>query len=246
MISKRMILSVCAALTTLGMSAQNADEIKKEIASIKRNTSVYITGEATAQTPEDARNLAEGNLYNNINEWAATKKRLQNSKNFIIKNKDSYALQYLSTTRGNMFRSFVFVKKSDIVGGDNVTVIGNTSPDVPTSKVEALTDKNVAEGGAQEKVVTIAPIVMELAQIGDYETLAQRIISYKEKGDIVDYDRHAKLVDPDSYYMAVYNREGKVVAVLTKGTQRANVKTGQPDDLANYKGCGAIGFKLKE
>lgn len=90
MISKRLFLSVCAALMTLGMSAQNAEDIKKQIANIKRSTAIYITGEATAQTPEDARNMAEENLYNNINEWAATKKRLQNSKNFIVKNKDNY------------------------------------------------------------------------------------------------------------------------------------------------------------
>ena len=238
-----MFLSFCAALLTLGLSAQNADEIKKQIASIKRSTSVYITGEATAQTPEDARNMAEENLYNNINEWAATKKRLQNSKNFIVKNKDSYSLQYLSTTRGNMFRSFVFVKKSDIASGDNVTVIGNTSPDAMASTVEPIGGDNA---NVQEKVVTIPPVVMELAQIAEYETLAQRIISYKASGDIVDYDRYAKLVHPDDYYMAVYNREGKVVAVLTMGGQRSNVKTGQPDSLANYKGCGAIGFKLKK
>ena len=243
MISKRLFLSVCAALMTLGMSAQNAEDIKKQIANIKRSTAIYITGEATAQTPEDARNMAEENLYNNINEWAATKKRLQNSKNFIVKNKDNYSLQYLSTTRGNMFRSFVFVKKTDIVSGDNVTVIDNTSVNAMGSKVEVLGHEKSA---TQEKVVTIPPVVMELAQISEYEVLAQRIISFKTKGEIIDYDRYAKLLNPDDYYMAVYNREGKVVAVLTKGANRANVRTGQPDSLANYKGCGAIGFKLKK
>lgn len=248
MTNKRALALIAAAMIAAGLPAQSVDDVKKQINNIKRNTSVYLYGEATAQTPEDARNMAEGYLYDEINQWAATKKRLKGSKNFIVNNREEYSLQYLSTTRGNMYRSFVFVRKSDVAKGDNAAVVGNTSPGAPqggmVSTVEPLQPASAEQGG--EKVFAIPAAVSELAEITEYGAMAESIMKRKERGDITEYDRYGKLTHPDDYYMAVYNREGKVVAVLTKGAQRVNVKTGKADSLANYKGCGAIGFKVKE
>ena len=46
-------------------------------------------------------------------------------------------------------------------------------------------------------------------------------------------------------YLAIYNKAGKVVAVLTPGDSRINVKTQEADKISNYSGCGAIGFTVK-
>jgi len=54
------------------------------------------------------------------------------------------------------------------------------------------------------------------------------------------------LQNPKDYYLAIYNKEGEVVAVLTPGTERINVQTRQTDSEKNYKGCGAIGFKINK
>ena len=74
--------------------------------------------------------------------------------------------------------------------------------------------------------------------------MADKVKQMTADGRIKDYARYASLVNPDKCYLVIYNREGKVVAVLTPGPDRRNVKTGQADGVKNYSGCGAIGLEL--
>ena len=87
------------------------NEIKKQINSIKKS-SQYLYGEVTAPTLEEAKNLAQESLYEKINEWVATKKKLQDGRNIVVNNKKEIYGE-VSLPRGNMFRSFIYVKKSD-------------------------------------------------------------------------------------------------------------------------------------
>lgn len=212
--------------------ADNNEDIKKQINQIKKNNQ-YIYAEVTAETETEAKDLAEEILYSEINEWVAQQKKLSKSPNIVVNNKKELWTS-VSLPRGNMFRSFLYVKKSDIIPADNATVIANT----PT--VETKQEK------AEKTEMTIPKLVVEIADCTDYAVLAQKITNLKQTGAISDYGRYASLEDKDSYYMAVYNVNGKVVAVLTPGPERYNVKTGKSDSLGNYKGCGAIGFKVNE
>lgn len=212
--------------------ADNNDDIKKQINQIKKNNQ-YIYAEVTAETETEAKDLAEEILYSEINEWVAQQKKLRKSPNIVINNKKELWTS-VSLPRGNMFRSFLYVKKSDIIPADNATIIEN----------EPAADTKQKEVEKNEKAVP--DLVLEIADYTDYAVLAQKITSLKQTGMITDYGRYASLEDKDSYYMAVYNVNGKVVAVLTPGPDRYNVKTGKADSLENYKGCGAIGFKVNE
>ena len=62
MITTMMNRIVVAILCMLSFSlcyAQSTEEVKKQINDIKKKTGVYLYGEATAETEQDARNLAE-------------------------------------------------------------------------------------------------------------------------------------------------------------------------------------------
>ena len=48
------------------------------------------------------------------------------------------------------------------------------------------------------------------------------------------------------YIMVVFNKEGNVEAVLSEGENRINLSSGNPDQLTNYKGRGAIGVKVNK
>ena len=50
----------------INLHAQDNGAMKKKINSVKKNTSVYLYGEATAATEQEARDLAEEILYNEI------------------------------------------------------------------------------------------------------------------------------------------------------------------------------------
>ena len=79
-----------------------------------------------------------------------------------------------------------------------------------------------------------------------YDELAKAVQTGKGNGSITNYARYSKeQAGAEEYYFAVYDRSGNVVALLSPGTTRVNVMTGENDSLDNYKGCGAIIFKTK-
>ena len=130
----------CLALITLlfvafsGFAQKANNDVKAQINDIKKKTNLYIYGEATAATAQDAQDLAEEILYDEINKWAATRKKLQGTSDFLINNKKSM-VSSLATTRGNMFRCLMYVKKSDIQKADNADVVENTLPQQPAQRI---------------------------------------------------------------------------------------------------------------
>lgn len=217
------------------VSAQNTDEIKKEINKIKKD-SKYIYAESTANSEEEARLFAEEVLYDEINQWAASQKKMRDKPNLIVNNKKEMWTS-LSMPRGsNMFRYFIYVKKSDIIATDNTTMLANES-------MEQADEKD--HGNRSDARMSDVPdVVKEILSYKKYEEMASKIMEMKNSGRIKNYARYASLSNPDVCYLAIYNRQGQVMAILTPGKDRINVETGKPDGVKNYSGCGAIGFEL--
>lgn len=225
---KLLLLPLLLFLVAIGTSAQDNKEIKKQINNVKKSN-LYLYGESTATTLEEAKSQAEDILHERINEWVANKKRMQNSRNIVVNNRKEI-LSEVSMPRGNMQRSFIYVKKSDIIATDNTEIIKNTTTLMPkAAKVENV---------QPEAVVTLCTCT-------EYSDLATKIKHLKATGKIESYARYASLDNPEEYYLAIYNTAGKVVAILSPGNSRKNVKTNQIDNITNYSGCGAIGFKVK-
>lgn len=228
------LLTVMAALLVAAVSvADNNDEIKKKIADIKKSNQ-YLYAETTAATEEEAHGIAEEMLYDEINKWAAKKKKLQNSANLAVNNKQSLWAT-VSLPRGNMFRVFIYVMKSDILPVENSEVIGN---------VNTAPETGEAMQSAVEEIYP-EPVIV-LAGCTEYADFAAKIKKLKAEGKVKSYARYAQVDNPEPYYLAIYNKEGKVVAVLSPGSRRHNVSTGQIDSVTNYSGCGAICFMLNE
>lgn len=221
-----LTLTFAGLVLALPLSAQT-DKVKGQINKIKKSTQ-YIYAESTASTEADARHYAEEKLYEEINAWVATQKKMNKSVNLLISNKKELWTT-LSMPRGNnMFRSFIYIKKSDIAPTENTVIIANSnSPAVE----ETLR-------------ITLPEAVNTIAACVEYSVMAEKMKELKTQGKIKSYDRYASLSNPDNFYLVIYNREGKIVAVLTPGTERRNVKTNKVDGVKNYSGCGAIGFEI--
>lgn len=225
----RILLSITLCLLSLtAAQAGPVDDVKKEINKIKKS-SQYIYAESTAPTEEDARAYAEERLFDEVNKWVSTQKKMKGSANLVVNNRKELWTT-LSMPRGtNMYRYFIYVKKKDIIPTDNAVVIANES-----------------RPAVEEKLQPVLPEAINLlAGITDYYAMAEKVKQLKAEGKIEDYGRYASLDDPDECYLIIYNREGKVVAILTPGPERLNVKTNQPDGVANYSGCGAIGIEVE-
>ncbi len=218
---------VLCCLVPMTLFAGPVDDVKKQINQIKKS-SQYIYAESTAPTEADARAYAEERLYDEVNKWVATQKKLKGSANLVVNNRKELWTT-LSMPRGsNMFRYFVYVKKSDILPTENAVVIANENLPAVEEKLQP----------------TLPEAIQVVADYTDYYKMAEKVKQLKEEGKIEEYARYASLDDPDECYLVIYNKEAQVVAVLTPGPERLNVKTGKPDGIANYRGCGAIGIKV--
>lgn len=225
----RILLSIALCLLSLASAfGQTTDDIKKQINKIKKS-SQYIYAEATAPTEKDARTYAEERLFDEVNKWVATQKKMNGSANLVVNNRKELWTP-LSIPRGtNMFRYFVYVRKKDIIATDNAVVIENKNRATVEDKLQLVLPESISL----------------LAGITDYYAIADKVKQMEAEGKIKGYNRYASLDDPDKYYLIIYNKEAKVVAILTPGPDRLNVKTNQPDGVSNYRGCGAIGVEAK-
>ena len=107
----------------IGGSTVSAQSTSKEINNIKRNTS-YIYAEATMENEADASEVAFELLMQQVQEYIGSKQKLSEADNVLIKDIKTHA-ESLSMMRGEMHRVFVYVKKSDIEGVMNTTVVNN-------------------------------------------------------------------------------------------------------------------------
>lgn len=230
---KRILILIIACLPLVNIFADDEEAAKKQINKIKKDNS-YLYAETTAASQEEAKAFAEDILNQVINEWVAKQKKMRGSTNLAINNKQTLWTT-MALPRGNMFRSFIYVKKSDIIPVETSEVIENTG---------AVVSETVNVAPAKVEMI-IPDVVKELSQYTDYKTFAAQVMQMKTNGKITQYAYYAQLDNPDNYYLAIYNRAGNVVAILTPGTSRKNIQTGQNDSISNYKGCGAIGFQVQ-
>lgn len=235
---RTLLICLLACLPLAAIEADNNDDVKKKLNSIKKNA-LYLYGEATAATEEEAHALAEEILYDEINSWAAPKKKFQKSADFAVNNIQSL-FNTISLPRGNMIRSFIYVKKSDIIPVNNLEIISNTNMDVLVeSKVERISSSATIP-------MSVHPCIKTLMEYTDYFKVAEEMKVMKAAGQIQSYARYAQLDNPEACYLIIYNKAGKVVAILTPGSTRQNVATGKADSVSNYSGHGAIGIEINE
>ena len=154
---KTFALAFPLFFTSLCAVGQEVTDVKTQINQIKKNTSDYIYAEITATTEPDAKMLAEDLLYEEINKWAATQQNLQASQKFLVNNKTS-CITTLSTTRGNMFRCFMYIRKSDIQNANNADLVENTSlksdRDVQTSTTVQISTTAQSDSTSQTSAAT--------------------------------------------------------------------------------------------
>lgn len=156
---KTFALAFPLFFTSLCAVGQEVTDVKSQINQIKKNTSDYIYAEITATTEPDAKMLAEDLLYEEINKWAATQQNLQASQKFLVNNKTS-CITTLSTTRGNMFRCFMYIRKSDIQNANNADLVENTSlksdRDVQTSTTVTVQTSTTAQSDSTSQTSVAA------------------------------------------------------------------------------------------
>ena len=110
--------------------------------SIKRNPS-YIYAEATMGTPQEAFEVASELLYVQAKEYVSEKKSFAD-KDILLRNIKSQQ-DSIQMRRGEMYKVFLYIKKSDIIDVDNVTLLNNSGSAQAASSAAAAVEEVTVE-----------------------------------------------------------------------------------------------------
>ena len=230
---KKIITFCIMAIFSLWASAQTVEEQKKQINSVKKS-SAYIYAEATLESAQAAYDLALELLYQRVNEYIAQKKKFKEAKEAVVINQ-SYATEKIQLPRGNMYRAFLYVKKSDIIPADNA-VVGKAQPaqnNAVKSSYETIQD----DGSSA--------VINEILGFQTFNVMKERLSVMKQEGKVVSYAMYDELASPENFLLVIFDKQGTVKAVLSEGKSRTNLKTKTADSIQNYRGMGAVGVKIK-
>ena len=231
-----MLLLILQTLT--GSYAQQTEEQKKEINKIKKS-SLYLYAETTMSDKEEAMMTAIDMLKDEAQRWVSEKKKKQETDVDweVVMTNVTQSYNKIELPRGNMYRAFAYVKKSDVITGKNVIVSDVKMPESEVEEIKEAPDPQPAE--QPEAIKRLLALKM-------YDEVPACVETLKKEGLITEYNRYASLPNPDDYVLIIYNRAGEVEAILSEGAERINMRTLQADGVANYKGRGAIGVKLSK
>ena len=231
-----MLLLILQTLT--GSYAQQTEEQKKEINKIKKS-SLYLYAETTMPDKEEAMMTAIDMLKDEAQRWVSEKKKKQETDVDweVVMTNVTQSYNKIELPRGNMYRAFAYVKKSDVITGKNVIVSDVKMPESEVEEIKEAPDPQPAE--QPEAIKRLLALKM-------YDEVPACVETLKKEGLITEYNRYASLSNPDDYVLIIYNRAGEVEAILSEGAERINMRTLQADGVANYKGRGAIGVKLSK
>jgi hypothetical protein len=235
----KVLIAVAVALFSCipTFSQKTIEEKKAEINAIKKSSD-YIYAETTMPDQEAAINLATEILYQNVNEWVAKQKKFAGASKVITIN-TNYSIDNMTLPRGNWFRAFMYVKKTDIIPAGNVTVMKVVQKEPETVEVTP-SDPEIKPESPED---IIKKQLLECENTGQMSTLLKNL---KAEGKITDYQKLNTITSPNEYIIAIFSKEGVIRAILSEGAERTNLKTGQSDQISNYKGNGAIGIKIKK
>lgn len=243
----------CYSLTV----AQTAD-----INKIKKSRN-YITAQAASSISlDDASEIARTTLNLEIEQWL--KERGENDiAGFVAKSKENISV--INTRRGSIFRSFVYVKKKEILPyyqDEDIVMDSATTASivavqtVPESQQKVDTVKTpVTVTETPDIVLNISPAfvitevekeMLDVRTFGELEAFLKNKMS-AGKLDKDNIGKYATMPSHTSCHVFIYNRQGEVPACLrvTQDDIR-NLRTGNKDSIQNYSGCGAMWFILNK
>lgn len=240
-----ILLAICLPLFSF---AQTAVDVAKDINKVKRDT-MYIYAESTTKDLNEAYANARAILEMKVGEWVREQHSDEGIEVCIVKAKEH--LMQLDTRRGELYRAFVYVKKSDIMpvaDKSEVTVLEVSPVKRPDSIEPApaiiVTEEKPAE--ADTPALELTSEEKQMKQVRSFYDVEPYIKGLKSKGRLVNYGKYATMPEGEDCHLFVYDKQGNISALLRKtGSAQYNLNTLKEDNVKNYKNCGAIWFQLK-
>lgn len=252
---KKTILILGIMAFALPMAGQNT----KKMNSIKRN-SQYLYAEATMETAAEAYEVASDLLLIQIKEYASEKKNLKD-KDFIIKNIQGQQ-DSLQIRRGDMVKVFLYVRKSDIQGVENVTLVENTEPgNKSPEKGELVIESNMTpanpllnntspgvvspDNSLKLEVQWQQAVIDNLLSAGSYSEARAILARLKTEFKIKKTGPMASVKDASEVYLLI-GKNGKVETVLGPGAETRTDFRNLQRTSVSYDGYDKVWFTFSK
>ena len=225
-----------------------AQDVTKDINRVKRDT-MYIYAEATMKDLNEAYNGARAILEMKVGDWVRNQHPNEGIEVCIVKAKEHFV--QLETRRGDFYRAFVYVRKTDImpVADKSEVTVFEVAPVVQPNRVEAAPAIIVEDEPIEVEESPVLELTSEekqMRQIRSFYEVEPYIKGLKSKGKVNKYGKYATMPEDENCHLFVYDKQGNISALLRKvGTIQYNLNTLKEDNVKNYKNCGAIWFQLK-
>ena len=248
MAMKKSLLLLLAFVAHLSVNAQTASDIAKKINQVKRDT-MYIYAESTTKDLSEAYNNARAILEMKVGDWVRDQHPNEGIEVCIVKAKEHF--MQLDTRRGELYRAFVYVKKTDImpVADKSEVTVFEVAPVKQNNTVEAAPAIIIEEEPVEVEKAPALELTSEEKQmklVRSFYEVEPYIKGLKSKGKLEAYGKYATMPMEGNCHLFVYDKQGNISALLRKtGEIQYNLNTLKEDNVKNYKNCGAIWFQLK-
>lgn len=229
--------------------AQTAADVAKNINKIKRDT-MFIYAEATMKDLNEAYNGARAILEMKVGDWVRLQHPAEGIELCIVKAKEHFV--QLETRRGDFYRAFVYVRKSDIlpVADKSEVTVFEVSPVTKPNQMEAkpaiIVTEEMPQVEEKQQVLELTSEEKQMKLIRSFYDVEPYIKGLKSKGKLNAYGKYATMPENEDCHIFVYDKQGNISALLRKsGANQYNLNSLKEDNIKNYKNCGAIWFQLK-
>ncbi len=241
---KRLLFSLLFIICCLSFSY--AQSIAQDINKVKRDT-MYIYAEATMKDLNEAYNGARAILEMKVGDWVRAQHPDEGIELCIVKAKEHFV--QLETRRGDFYRAFVYVRKSDIlpIADRHEVTVFDVSPVVPPNHPEAAPAIIVSEEPPVETpMMELTSEEKKMKMIRSFYEVEPYIKGLKSQNRLNAYGKYATMPTDEDCHLFVYDKQGNISALIRKsGNTQYNLNTLKEDNVKNYKNCGAIWFQLK-
>ena len=241
---KRKLLIILLCAMGLFEGYAQSQDIAKQISKIKRDTT-YLYAEATMKDLDEAFVGAKAILEMKVGDWIRSQQTKEGVEVCIAKANDRcFKVQ---TRRGDYYRAFVYVKKSDIMPVSDKSEIVVFQVASQESGKDSHNDATSEEAPVEVKpVISLTSDEQQMKSIISFYDVEPYINDLKSKNRLSAYGKYATMPVDEDCHLFVYDKQGNISALSRKsGDSQYNLCTLKEDNVKNYKNCGAIWFQLK-
>ena len=246
---KRVCLILVLMMFTKAYYAQDELTPKELITQVMQSEEDYLYADQTCATVEQALERAQSILMREVEAYLME----SGEDSEIVKGTITEQMVTITIQRGDKYRAFVYVNKSELSSEKPQIVLSDTVAQNPSDSVVVF-HTEVATPTETDSIQASESVVMQIEDdsvLGKIATMTTRLQVYdyihllKKDGEGISFFEHPSAKEQTEMYLVIYRRGGRIEAVLTPPDEqgiRYNLVTGEPDSKSNYPATSVDGF----